>query len=329
MNPEQLHSFTGEISQLVKDHQKSQDEFQQLQKQEWDYQKRRNKISGICSSIQKCDGELSTQIRNFLYDIDMIVPRFEGDHKAILKIVTKTSTGALAREIQRYVTDNHDTNWQELKSHLERTFLSTDESEKLRCVVEETKQAAAETLASYNRRMREMVRRAYGSTLTVDAERLVLRAYLRGLRSVDLAKKASLEMPSQTFTEALTYTEKIEAGLERFMALSRNDVGEKRQEEPMDTAAVSRGMYCEVAAVMKTLADGQQQIIEQQKLLVNAAVGRQQPVQDYHQPPGQDRRSGPLKCFACGGNHLRRNCPEWKEWKEFQRGRKDNNGKKN
>ena len=67
------------------------------------------KRKNISRSIQKCDGELSTQIRNFFYDIDMILPRFAGDNKAILKIVTKTSTGALSREIQHYVTDNENT----------------------------------------------------------------------------------------------------------------------------------------------------------------------------------------------------------------------------
>ena len=181
----------------------------------------------ICSGIQKCDGELSTQTSKFLYDIDMILPRFAEDNKAILKIVPKTSPGALARDIQCYVTNNENTDWNELKSHLKHTFLSANESEKLRCVVEDTKQLAVETLASYNRHMREMVRCAYRSTLSDDAERIVLRAYLRGLISIDLAKKGSLEIPSQTFTETLTYTKKIYARLERFMALSRNDAVEK------------------------------------------------------------------------------------------------------
>ena len=50
-----------------------------------------------------------------------------------------------------------------LKGHVERTFLSADEDEKLRVDVEQLHQREGETLASTNQHFREGVQRAYNT----------------------------------------------------------------------------------------------------------------------------------------------------------------------
>ena len=75
----------------------------------------------------------------------------------------RTTTGPLRREILRYLDSQEEERdqvpWARLKAHLERTFLSPDEEEKVRQVVEGL--SRNETLASYNRRFREAVQQAY------------------------------------------------------------------------------------------------------------------------------------------------------------------------
>ena len=80
--------------------------------------------------------------------------------------------------------------------------------------IEAVHQNTAETLASYNRRYREAVQRAYGSQLSEDAQRTLMKCYLHNLYSTDMAKKASLEVELPTLAKLLTFTEQLEAGLQ-------------------------------------------------------------------------------------------------------------------
>ena len=115
--------------------------------------------------------------------------------------------------------DSDQVPWNRLKAHIERTFLSADEEEKLCIEVEQTKQWKGETPVSYNHRFREATQRAYYATHSADAEHIVLHQYLKGLQAADLANKASLELKEQTLEAALEFVERAEAGLEPFVGL--------------------------------------------------------------------------------------------------------------
>ena len=120
-----------------------------------------------------CDGEVGNQLRNYLYDVELILPQYEGDSGAVLSILRRTTSGALRREINRYVEqqpeDADQVPWERLRAHIERVFLSADEEEKLRVNLEKCHQRENETLASYNRRFREYAQRAYPGTRSEDA----------------------------------------------------------------------------------------------------------------------------------------------------------------
>ena len=108
---------------------------------------------------------VSAQTRNFLYDIDLILPQLPNDNAGILHVISRVTCGPLRREVLRFIEsqseDRANVPWARVKAHVERTFLSADEDEKLRITVEQLKQSENETLASHNRRFREAVQRAY------------------------------------------------------------------------------------------------------------------------------------------------------------------------
>ena len=263
MDPNQLAGLMQGTSDLVTGLDAHQVQHYTAQQNQWHDERRKEKLKGLSKQITPCDGEVSAQTRNYLYDIELLRPQLQGDYGDMIYIVGRTACGALRREIERYLATQQvprdQVPWNQLKTHIERLFLSTDEQEKLRVYVEQLNQREGETLASYNRRFREAVERAYPAPRSADADRIVLRNYLKGLRSSDLAKKASLELPQQTLDAALTFTEGIEAGLERYQGLQRD--------EPMDTSSLQKEpspnqeTIHEVLQMLRTVKKGQDNLV--------------------------------------------------------------------
>ena len=309
------------IADLLRSFQEVENRFHLDQKEQWRLQRRKDKLNSLCAGLHTCDGELSNQLRNYLYDIELLQPSVNRDNKAILDIVARTTSGPLWREVQRYLSsqpeDRDQVPWVRLKAHIERTFLSSDEDEKLRVNLEQLYQREGETLASYNRRYREATQRAYPSPRSADAERIVLRSYLKGLRAADLAKKVSLELRDQTLEAALEFVERVEAGLERF-------VGLQRAEEPMDTSAVqaTAAPESDVLATLQKIQKGQERVMTRLSKLETSqkSSGPEGPDRYWPSQPRQPQRSvqpprgfrnGERKvtCFHCGGDHYKVGCP--------------------
>ena len=291
------------------------EDFSKNQQKQWDIEAKRQNIASKASSIVHCDGELSSQTRNYLYDIDLLVPQFTKDPEAIIRIVQKTATGSLGREIQRYISDSTTpVTWTVLKSHIEKTFLSSDEAEVLRQNIESVKQGPAETLASYNRRFREAVRRAYSSNPSPDAERTLMKSYLRNLLSTDMARKASLEVSEPTLDKLLLFTEQIEAGLQRYQALGRID-------EPMEVNTATNALT-EIQDTLNTVMNEQQRLREDlQRPGYSAARRATQCGAECELGPVNKQASDnassnkPRGCYLCRGNHMTYECPKAAEFR--------------
>ena len=72
-------------------------------------------------------------MRNYLYDIDLLLPQFTHEPDSIIEIVIKSASGALNHEIQRFIREATTTiEWPTLKRHIEKTFYSSDEAEVLK-----------------------------------------------------------------------------------------------------------------------------------------------------------------------------------------------------
>ena len=163
MNAEQWEALTAYLVGLYNDFKAVQTTFNSQQNVQWQTQQRRDKLKGLSESLTPCDGEISTQTRSFLYDIDLILPHLKNDNAGVLLIATRVTCGPLRLEILRFVEsqpeDRGNVPWSRVKAHIEGTFLSADEDEQLRVTVEELKQNGNETLASYNCRLRDAVQR--------------------------------------------------------------------------------------------------------------------------------------------------------------------------
>ena len=79
-------------------------DFSKWQQSQWNLEARHKTITSKATSIVHCDGKLSAQTRNYLYDIDMLLPQFIEEPDSIIEIVKKTTSGALNREIQRFIS---------------------------------------------------------------------------------------------------------------------------------------------------------------------------------------------------------------------------------
>lgn len=298
-------------------------EFTQKQDKQWVTEARRHRIAAAAGNIIHCDGELSSQTRNYLYDIDLLIPQFQNDMEAVVQIVKRTVTGSLGREVLRYIADSTETvQWSQLKEHIERTFLSADEPEVLRQIIDGIVQGAAETLASYNRRFREAVSRAYGTNPSEDAERTIIKLYLRNLKSVDMARKTSLEVPTPTLTAILKFTDNLEAGLQRFAALQRRD------EEPMDLSPADEPLtriqmtLDAVVADQRSLRQAIDQATSQRappRMVDRQNVSANPPPQfSRTRQPKRQRPTGnrDRTCYLCSGTHLAYECPHIGEFRK-------------
>ena len=92
MNAEQWDALTTNLVGLYNDFKTVQTTFHTQQAQQWQAQQRKDKLRGLSESLTPCDGELSSQTRNFLYDIDLLLPQLQHDNAWILLISLFTVT---------------------------------------------------------------------------------------------------------------------------------------------------------------------------------------------------------------------------------------------
>ena len=78
-------------------------DFSQHQQSQWDLETKFKIITSKAASIVHCDGERSSQTRNYLYDL--LIPQISQEPNAIIKIIKKTASGALNREIHRFISE--------------------------------------------------------------------------------------------------------------------------------------------------------------------------------------------------------------------------------
>ena len=120
-----------------------------------------------------------------------------------------------------------------MKAHLQTSFLNVDESSALRDEVEKTRQSAYEPEASFSRRFREVADAAYpGEGRNEDQNRILIRAFARGLRSDELARKLVEEGNPTPLEEAFTTLAGYSARKDAYARLSQH-------EEPMEVAPVN------------------------------------------------------------------------------------------
>lgn len=196
----------------------------------------------VIRRIASCDRSNPTSMREWLRDIDLSIPYT----KLTTYVAAMTATGGLRTELEHFLSSRPDrkaVTWSTLKAHLQLAFLSPHEDDRLRHELEKIKQGPYETTASYNRRFRETADQAYpipvrATTRNTDQQRLLLKAYMRGLKDRTTVERLVKEGRPENIQEAMDLVLQYDADDYRLkMALEDGIIG--RHEEPMDIGAVS------------------------------------------------------------------------------------------
>ena len=182
--------------------------------------------------IRVCDGTIPTEVREWLEDIEVAIPLLNNVQHAAIKLATKSVSGSLKKEIERFLDTQPNrlgTPWNLLRDHVRISFLSANENERLKSELEKLQQLSHEAVSIFNRKFREAAHKAYPAPRTVDAERILVRAYARALYSSNMAKKLITEGHPVNLEGAITIVETQAAGLELFDSIER-----KSRDEPME-----------------------------------------------------------------------------------------------
>ena len=204
------------------------------QKEHWEKENKRDRLRGLCKVIRQCDGSVNAEVREWMEEVEMTIPHTSNIENGTVKICERTVTGSLKKEIERFLQQQEDRSritWTTLRDHIKKSFLSANENERLKSELEKLQQSSYEGLGVYNRKFREAANKAYPSNpRSDDAERIIVRAYARGLYSSDLRKKLIVEERPNKLEAAIKYTEHQDAGLEVWRGITTED----RDIQPME-----------------------------------------------------------------------------------------------
>jgi hypothetical protein len=199
----------------------------------------RLRAEALAKRVPSCDGSSPGTVREWLREIDLTTPYLD----LTVYVATQSAQGALRRELEHYLEQQKSrdrVSWKDLRGHLQKAFLSPHEEERLRHDVEKMRQGAYENTAAYGRRFRESADLAYPVLEGVrnqDQQRLLLRAYMRGLRDRHVVERLIKEGRPDTYSQAMNLVTAYEADDYRLrLALDEGTTGSA--EEPMEVGAL-------------------------------------------------------------------------------------------
>ena len=169
-------------------------------------QVRENRIKEQIKAISTCDGEVAEDVREWIESIEISLPLLKNIPSGAMKLVTRTISGALRKEVEGLLDTQHDrltTQWTVVREHVRNSFLSANESDKFKVDVEKFRQAPQDNIYVFNRKFRDMANTAYPQPRADDAERILIIAYVKALRNEGIAKKLSTEERPGTLEEAI------------------------------------------------------------------------------------------------------------------------------
>lgn len=175
-----------------------------------------NLIEKEVRRVEKCDGTEPNQVKCWLAELDL-VPLGQR-----LEVARRTATRQLRRELERFITANANAAWLQVRAHILQAFVSADHLEALRKEVESFRQEMHENILSYNRKFRELADEVYPlGQRNQDQERMLIRAYGKGLAHDNTARKLVSNGWPDTLEAAMNRTAQLETAQEVYDHLGR------------------------------------------------------------------------------------------------------------
>ena len=197
------------------------------------------RLKGQIKQTTVCDGSNPSAVRIWIKEIELARKLLAS--KQTISLASRTVAGPLRHELERFISEymtthssaRDDVPWETVKEHISASFLHIDEASALRDELEKTNQSAYEPEAGYNRRFREVADAAYPTAdRNDDQNRILIRAYARGLRSSELARKLVEEGAPSTLEGAIKLISGYSARKDAYARLSRT-------EEPMEVGTIT------------------------------------------------------------------------------------------
>ena len=321
MDAEQFATYTNGLAQIENDNRNA--------RQQAGARKVREKAREILSrQTTVCDGSATTAVRIWVKELELAMRQVgQGD---VIEIIARTVTGPLRWEVERFVDQymvaqnvlREAVPWAEIRDHIGAAFLNIDEASALRDDLEKVRQSAYETEAGYSRRYREVADAAYPSAQrNADQQRILIRAYAKGLQSNELARKLMEEGNPPDLEAAITHIAQYSARKDAYVRLGR-------QEEPMEVGAltfrptqpreIAVARISELTESVRKLLQSQEKLqTKVAKIEVQLKDGKPSTMPRPNQrqaapgrPPAWDERGNP-RCFICNEfGHMARGCPK-------------------
>ena len=231
INPDQMQELADGITNLVEGIRQDKQQHRQVEV-------RKSRVKEEVKGIKDCDGLIAEEVREWIDSIDLALMVVGDIPGSVIKLITGSTSGSLRKEIERFLQqqpDRANTPWNVLKTLIRNSFLSPNEEDKLKIEVERFQQSSHESVPVFNRKYRELANKAYILPRSADAERILIRAYVKALRNTELAKRTMVDGQPITLEQAMTFTEGQASGMELFDSLDRKE----REEEPMEVGALS------------------------------------------------------------------------------------------
>ena len=177
-----------------------------------------NKYKLHLNSITKSDGLISSELLSFLDSITLAISEFSTPlekAEAAKWFATHASSGDLHKEIVEFLSTNPTAQWHRIQNHCITAFIGPNAVESFRQELDEFKQFPVENIQTFNRRFRQLVKRAYPNFSPSD-DYSVLKSYVKALNDPQLIKLLySGKDAPKTFEEAVTAVEMISGNLKR------------------------------------------------------------------------------------------------------------------
>jgi len=316
---------------------KRDEKFKDLQRENLDHLDFRAYIADQKTRIGVCDGSSAAQVRAWIEEIELSLPILKRAPPSLLEVITSTVVGPFRKELERFIeayrehnkVHRHEVPWEHIKRHMRDSFLAINEEEQLRNEMETLKQTPYESVASYNRRFRDAAESAYPTaTRNEDQYRVIFKAYARGLRDSDIARKLIEAGAQHTLEDALSQTEGYASAKDRYQRLGR-------VEEPMEVGNVKEEPKSETQEKLVTLLEALGKRLERMSTrIAKVEANQDRPRQSREQrrpresslpprrsaitarrdptppPRFRDRRTGePPVCYNCNKRgHVAKNC---------------------